>query len=494
MGGTPMLRDGMKRYVFIILFVVVLATPFAVRLGLGWHATTRSGSGAQKTVVILTPQAESIKREFAWAFSDWHRERFGETVKVDYRPMSTNDVVKYLRAGKETVYAKLGTYNVDLVWGGGDYVYDGEHRDSLKKLNVLEPVQLDDAIMRAAYPQSELGGLPLYDRASPPTWFGAALSSFGIVFNKDVLEHLGLPEPKTWADLRDPRYRGWIVLVDPTRSGVAQSVFMVMVEHAMAQAKARGESEDKGWSHGMGQIRLIAANARLFNDSSTAVAGWVSSGDVAAGCAIDYHARSQIDAVGEARMGYVEPVGATAVSPEPVAMVRGAPNRQIAKRFIEFLLSERGQRLWNTRAGTAGGPRQTSLRRLPIMRSVYDHPTDFTDKVNPFAAAAGFNTSAARRGTLPIVGDLIESSCMEPLAELRETRKSILASPERDVLERSLGDFPFDQTRAIEMAQRWSKMTALQRLAAQRELTESFRAEYAELKEAAERKHPNVRR
>ena len=482
----------MKRASFVILFLVVLATPFALRVGLGWQAGTE-GRGAQRTIVVLTPQAESIKREFAWAFSDWHRERFGETVNVDYRPMSTNDIVKYLRAGKETVYAKLGTYNVDLVWGGGDYVYSGD----LKKLDVLEPVRLDEPVMRAAYPQSELGGLPLYDPASPPAWFGAALSSFGIVYNKDVLAHLGLPEPRTWADLADPRYRGWIVLVDPTRSGVAQSVFMVMVEHAMAEAATRGQSEDTGWAQGMGQIRLIASNARLFNDSSTAVAGWVSTGDVAAGCAIDYHARSQIDSVGEARMGYVEPVGATAVSPEPVAMVRGAPNREVAQRFIEFLLSERGQRLWNARAGAPGGPRYTSLRRLPIMRSVYDRPTDFTDEANPFAAAAGFNTSAKRRATLPIIGDLIESSCMEPLAELREARREILRSPERERLDRSLGTFPLDQKQAIEMAKRLSKMTIIERLAAQRELTEKFRTEYADLKAAAvaaQRKQANVRR
>src|SRR5205085_10304615 len=128
--------------------------------------------------------------------------------------------------------------------GGGDYLFDAE----LKRIGVLEGVRLSPDIMRAAFPTKDLNGLPLYDTAHPPTWFGTALSSFGIVYNKDVLRTLGLPEPKTWADLADPHYRNWLVLADPTRSGVAKAVFMVMVERAMADASARGESEDLGWT------------------------------------------------------------------------------------------------------------------------------------------------------------------------------------------------------------------------------------------------------
>jgi hypothetical protein len=225
----------------------------------------------------------------------------------------------------------------------------------------------------------------------------------------------------------------------------------------------------------------------------TAVAGWVSSGDVAAGCSTDFHARAQIDAVGEARLGYFEPIGATAISPDPVSMVRGAPHRQIAQRFVEFLLSEPGQRLWNTRAGAPGGPKHTSLRRLPIMRSVYDSPRDFTDRVNPFSAAAGFNTNPARRKTFPILADLIDASCIQPLDELKSARAALQDSPDRDVLEKYLADFPFDQAKAIEMSDRWHKLTPLAKLAEQRELTDKFRTEYEELKAAAERKRPNVR-
>ena len=113
--------------------------------------------------------------------------------------------------------------------------------------------------------------------------------------------------------------------------------------------------------------------------------------------------------------------------------------------------------------------------------------------MNPFAAAAGFNTSPPRRKTFAILADLIDASCMEPLDELRETRKLILASSAKVRLQRTLGEFPFDQKHAIQIAERWRKLPALDRLREQRELAESFRREYAELRQAAEREQSHVR-
>src|SRR5205807_10025164 len=155
-------------------------------------------------------------------------------------------------------------------------------------------------------------------------------------------------------------------------------MFLIIVERAMADASAAGRSEDEGWAEGMGHVRLIAANARLFIGSSEAIPAMVSNGDAAAGMAVDFYGRAQVDAVGP-RLGYVEPRGATAVNPDPIAMVKDAPHAELARHFIEFMLSEEGQRLWNTRPGAAGGPRETALRRLPIMPSVYRHAENFVD-------------------------------------------------------------------------------------------------------------------
>jgi len=266
---------------------------------------------------------------------------------------------------------------------------------------------------------------------------------------------------------------------------------MVIIERAMQDAVERGDIADVGWARGMGLIRQIAANARNFTDSGSVVSSQVGGGDAAAAMTIDFQARSQLDAIAAGaespRLGYIEPARATAINPDPIALVKGAEHRDVAVRFIEFILSEPGQRLWNTRAGAPGGPRKISLRRLPIMKSVYDDPRDFTDRVNPYQSSGGFNTSRARTKTFSIIGELIQMSCIDLLDELRETRSAVLSSSRSKELDEKLGTFPFDQAEALRRMQIWSKSTPLERLNLQRQWTGEFRAEYASLRKNAEK-------
>jgi ABC-type Fe3+ transport system substrate-binding protein len=473
----------MRRYGLVILFLLVLVTPFVLRLAMGIAGHANQSSANTPTLVIITPHGEPIRREFADAFSDWHRQKFGSAVFVDYRTYGGgSDIVKYFDAAKNTIYKTQGTYKIDLVWGGGDYLFDQQ----LKKPGYLDGVAIDPAIMKAAFPKPDLNGVALYDTASnPPQWIGTALSSFGIAYNKEVDRYLHVSDPRTWADLKDPKFRGWIVCADPTRSASAKQAFMTIVEKAMADASARGRSEDAGWADGMGLILQIAANARMFTDSSASVPSIISSGDAAAGMAIDFYGRSQEQAVGSDRMGYVEPAGATVINPDPIALVKGAEHRKLAIQFIEFVLSEQGQRLWNTRAGAPGGPKQTALRRLPIRPDVYQNPVNFTDPVNPYKTAGGFNKSNAREKTFGIIGEFIQASCIDLLDDLRETRRVILASPHAVELDAKLGVFPFDQKEALARLAKFKKASGVEKLAMQRQWTREFQEEYRQLREMA---------
>ncbi|MGB7161029.1 MAG: extracellular solute-binding protein [Tepidisphaeraceae bacterium] len=478
----------MRRYAFVILFFVVLVTPFVLRQAIGTPAGDRppAPTGDALKLVIVTPHVESIRREFAQAFSDWHQQRFGQPVEIDWRSYGAAQIVKFFDASRVS-YDTFGNYGVDLVWGGGDALFE----DQLKKGGHLQPVTLPPELMNAAFAVPDLGGLPLFDRGSPPQWFGTALSSFGIAYNRDVVAYLGLPEPKTWRDLADPRYRGWVVMADPTLSSSAKAAYMTVIERAMADAAQQGRSEDQGWAEGMGLLRQIAANARLFTDASSALPGQISSGDVAAGMTIDFHSLNQIDmlpprADGTKRMAYVEPVNATAVNPDPIAVAktRGEVN-PLALRFIEFVLSEAGQKLWYTPAGQPGGPRESSLYRLPIRASLYASDPVLKGKANPFTAAAGFNTSAARKRTFRILGETIEFSCMDVLEDLRQTRRIILESPRATELDAKLGTFPFDQQEALRREKQWNSAAPVDRLALQRKWTNEFREEYRKLRAEA---------
>lgn len=473
----------MSRWILISLFVVVLVCPLILSKQMGRKVKLQE---ADLELVVITPHQEAIRREFAEAFGRYYKEQYGKTVSIDYRTFGASDIVKYFDERNKTTFKSTGTYEIDLAWGGGDFLFDVQ----LKKPGYLAPLKLDAAFMKDVYPTPTLGGLPLYD-ADPktgPAWFGTALSSFGIVYNRDVLKSLGVPEPKTWRDLADPRLAGWVALVDPTRSASAKQAYMVIVERAMADAAARGQSEDSGWADGVGLIRQISANARLYTDSSSVAPIMVSQGEAAAGMAIDFYGRSQANAVGNDRMGYVEPENATIVNPDPIALVTGAPHRELAEQFIRFVLSPEGQLLWNTKAGAPGGPRQSSLRRLPIRQDLYlpALTANYTDQVNPFVAASSFNKSNVREATFPILGELIQASCIDLLDDLVSTRRILLASPTQAAeLDARLGRFPFDQKEAKERMAKWKAASASQRMGLMLAWTGQFRAEYAALRDEA---------
>ena len=101
------------------------------------------------------------------------------------------------------------------------------------------------------------------------------------------------------------------------------------------------------------------------------------TGDCAAGMCIDFYGRQQEEARAPRRIrpsrlrlaGRRDGVFGRSRS-RSCAARRIAP---VALAFIEYVLSLEGQKLWNFRPGTPGGPGQYALRRLPVRRDFYAH-------------------------------------------------------------------------------------------------------------------------
>ncbi|HVT89427.1 MAG TPA: extracellular solute-binding protein [Tepidisphaeraceae bacterium] len=469
------------RYVLGVLFLAVLLSPMVLR----WAVGVSDQKALPKdvlTLVIVTPHSEAIRREFREAFSKYYQEKFGKAVTIDYRVYGgASEIKNVLGALRETTYKANGTYDIDLAWGGGDATFDVD----LKPF--LEGLALDPEFVKQVYPSPKLGGLKLYEESNPPLWYGTELSGFGIVFNRQVLKYLGVEPPARWEDLTDPRYAGWVVLADPTRSSSARTAFMGVVEHTMAVAEEQGRGADRGWAEGMGLIRQIASNVRDFNDGSGAIPALVSSGDVAAAMTIDFYARSQIQFVGEDRLGYVEPANSTVITPDPIGLLQGAPHRELAKQFVEFVLSEQGQQLWDAKVGTKDGPRLVSLRRTPIRQSVFKDMSDLADPVDPFAHVTSFNTSRARTATFSILEVMIQVSCIDVLNDLRATRAAILSSTHAAELDAKLAVFPFDQKEALRRLDEYRKVSPVEKLVLIRKWTSEFRDEYRALRDEAQK-------
>ena len=205
------------------------------------------------------------------------------------------------------------------------------------------------------------------------------------------------------------------------------------------EAKARAGAADdletrarrEGWDRAMRLIRRIAANARYFSSQGTQTALDIAMGDAAAGMCIDFYGRFQSETPGggAGRLGFVTPHGGTAVDADPIALLRGAPHRELAVDFMEFVLSEEGQKLWNFRVGTPGGPQRYALRRTPILPALYAPSFDVFRSdpgENPYDEARAFTYHPAWTGPLyRTIVFIVRATCLDAHDELAAAYRAL---------------------------------------------------------------------
>ena len=457
---------GFRILVVLVAIVLVVALPFALKPGEDLLGE------ADETLVIITPHNEAIRREFARAFSRHYRKKTGRTVRIDWRmPGGTSEISRYLkgeffaafanesrlkgrlwdavaqasfdnpsvllpeRAEEDTpaqaarrAFLNSSTgIGIDLFFGGGAFDFSMQaEAGRLVDSGVLQ--RHPDWFDEDSIPQVVSGEI-FYDGKG--RWVGTVLSAFGICYNTDVLKRLGFEgEPSSWEDLANPIFFKEVALADPTKSGSAAKAFEMIIQQQMqnkvAAGLAREEALRRGWESGLRIIQRAAANARYFTDAAGRVPVDVSQGDSAIGMCIDFFGRYQSESVcgddGVSRLMYFTPAGGSSVGVDPIGLLRGAPNPEVANEFIDFVLSVEGQKLWNFRPGSPGGPTQHALRRLPIRKELYkpEYAKFRTDpEVFPYEEAKLFYYHSDWTGPLfKVISFCVRVMCLDPHEEL----------------------------------------------------------------------------
>ena len=450
-------------------FIVVLAAMAAV-VGLPFALKPREDllAKADDTLVLISPHNEAIRYEFTHAFSEYYLAKTGRTVRLDWRlPGGTSEISRYLKgefyavferewrqSGREWNSEVAGAFDnpkirpgaspsfdtpaqaarraflemergigIDIFFGGG--AFDFEQQAGAGRLVASDVIaKHPDWFGPESIPQT-VSGEPFYDAEG--RWIGACLSSFGICYNSDSLRRLGIAEiPASWSDLTRPQFFKQVALADPTKSGSAAKAFEMVIQQQMQELVAQSGSDDRsilalGWLQGLGIIQAASANARYFTDAAGKVPMDVSLGDAAIGMCIDFYGRFQSEAVqvGDApsRIQYFTPAGGSSVGVDPIGILRGAPNREVAEAFVEFVLSMEGQKLWNFRVGMPGGPVKYALRRLPVRKELYG--PDFLalrsdPDVKPYEEAKLFTYHPAWTGPLfKALGFIVRVMCLD---------------------------------------------------------------------------------
>lgn len=440
-------------------------------------AVQQAQSAESDTIIIITPHAESIKHEFERAFQRYYQDKYNKAITIDWRsPGGTADIVRYINdrfeasfrhycekndlpwnsniaaafrnhriqpdiSGKSGEAAKARalflasnvSIDIDVFFGGGTYDHNNQARKGYAVdagIKSMHPEWFAPEIMPERW-----SGEDIYDPNGG--YYGVCLATFGICYNPDRMRELGTP-PVRWRDLTDKKYFNKLAVADPTKSGSINKCFEVILQQCMAEAATAGKSVAEGWDDGFNLIRRLVGNARSITESAGKVPREVASGNVAAGMAIDFYALSEAQFASvqtdnkAQRIIYVPPQGGSSVSADPVQLLRGAPNKKQAIAFIEFLLSEDGQKIWQYRTGTPGGPEKYTLRRPPVRRDLYTakHKPFMADaNYNPYNATNDFEYKGAWTGRyFNLIRVLIRTTMLDASAELQTAWQAICSA------------------------------------------------------------------
>lgn len=326
----------------------------------------------ESELVLITPVSKFIHDAALAEFAKYAKERWNINVKTNA-----------LAAGTPVAYGRIvewkGRPEVDIFWGGESALFD-----KLAEQKLMAPLNLSEESWNLVPP---FIGKPkrIYLRDPKGFWIGSALEPYGMVYHPKLLARLGVEPPKDWDDLLNPKLKGNLAQCAPTRSSSSHATYEVILQ--------RGE-EEKGWDW----LKHLAGNTGLFTARSRDVPSVVAKGEFAVGFAVpSYMAFEERLAGFDIR--FVAPKTAW-ITPEPIGIVAGAKNPKAARAFIEFLLTERGQKIFMERGlfpitpkyrvqGAPGSAAEKAVEFTGGVRSYFDQ--EVTNIYDDDVAQARYN-------------------------------------------------------------------------------------------------------
>jgi iron(III) transport system substrate-binding protein len=163
--------------------------------------------------------------------------------------------------------------------------------------------------------------------------------------------------PKTWSDLADARYKGKLVMTDPSFTALQLMVVGMM-------------SKNRGW----GFYETLRKNDIMIVQGNQQVSDNIKRGErlIAVGALDSY-------AADERRAGHpivtILPEDGTFVIPAPTVVIKGSPNPNAAKLLAEFMIGDAVQKIFPQDGGyaartdiapPAGGVALDKIKTIPV--------------------------------------------------------------------------------------------------------------------------------
>lgn len=251
--------------------------------------------------------------------------------------------VEWVREGTTKVMAKLqaefaaGAPQPDLL-----LIADSVTMEGLKRDDRLLP-----------YAEADVSGFDAALTDADRTYFSTKLITTGFMRN---LRATG--EPTSWRDFAEPSMAAQLTMPSPLTSGAA-----------LVHVATLAQNPELGWPY----IEALAEGGASAAGGNGAVMKSVAGGEKAYGVVVDYLPIR--DAAQGAPVAFTFPQEGVSAVTEPVAILKTARNPEEAKLFVDFLLSEEGQRLAAAQGylpardgieGPAGFPARSQIKLMPF--------------------------------------------------------------------------------------------------------------------------------
>ncbi|HEV7305502.1 ABC transporter substrate-binding protein [Ensifer sp.] len=334
--------------------MIAAATLPLILLVLG-AAAAGARAAEKQALVVVTSYPPSFFEPFRAAF---------ETANPDIRV----SIVQRNTASASRFVIEKADVQADVFWASAADAFE-----LLKRNGSLRPIAPRDT----GAPE-RVFGYPVNDPEG--YYLGFALSGYGFVYNPSHLAQNRLPAPTHWQDLLNPIYSGQIGITTPSRSGTTH-----LIVEALLQTY--------GWEEGWAMLSRLGGNLSTVTARSFGVASGVAQRRFSIGITIDFLASTpEFTRAGNI---FVLPPD-TVFVPASIAILARSRNVAAAERFVDFVLSEAGQKLLLSPA----------IARIPVNPTLNDgllpdHDGASLLKTSGFDAAL----SARRYGLVNLIFD-----------------------------------------------------------------------------------------
>jgi putative spermidine/putrescine transport system substrate-binding protein len=183
------------------------------------------------------------------------------------------------------------------------------------------------------YKPAKFDEVPAGLKDADGNWFAIHYGTLGLFVNKDALG--GKPVPACWKDLAKTDYRGMVGYLDPSSAAVGYV-------GAVAVNRALGGSE-KNFGPAIDFFKALLKNEAIVPKQTSYAR--VVSGEIPILFDYDFNAyRAKYTEKGN--FEFVIPCEGTVTYPYVMGLVKGAPDKEKAKKVLDYLLSDKGQAIW----------------------------------------------------------------------------------------------------------------------------------------------------